>query len=397
MDAPTLRAIFLAGTIGLIFFLLWFDRENVERAGVLFFRRTEKGIDMIDRIAKKFPRFWNVYSWSGVVAALVSIVLITGFMGLSVFEVASTGNPSKDFGLVAPGTGSSVSAQPGVTFVPAEYWFISIAILMFVHELSHGIVARTVGFEINSVGALVLAVIPGAFVEPKGENMLPGGDSESSEEEMESEDSDGSEEHHGAWDQGNWISRIKVLSAGSFANYVFAVVFLIAATLTTQMIFDPGEIHYTAQEGFPAAESGMDSGVIKAVNGSDVGNFTSFAEGLSGIQVNDTTRFNTTEGVFDVKATSSEEFSGGHLGIRFSAYTGFQNWFISLLMVISFLNLGIGMFNMLPAKPLDGGHILDAVAERLFGEKAVRYVNAWSLFVILALVLTLGYSIVASM
>jgi membrane-associated protease RseP (regulator of RpoE activity) len=380
MDMETLRLIFLGGVIGLIFLLMYRDRENVERHGILFFRRTKKGLNLIDRIAKKFPRFWNVYAWAGVLAAFASIIIITYVMGSSVLGVVSTGTPSADFGLVAPGTGDSVSTQPGVTFVPAEYWFISIAILMIVHELSHGIVARLEEFEINSVGVLVLGVIPGAFVEPKGENMLPGG----GETEGES---------HGAWDQGNWISRIKVLSAGSFANYVFAVIFAFAWAGSSTFLATPGEIYYSSQEGFPAAEAGMTQGQLLSFNGSEIVNSSEFSEQASKIKPNETYSFDTSEGSFEVTAADKE--GSGHVGLRFSPFQPLERWFVSLLQVISFLNLGIGLFNMLPAKPLDGGHIVDAVVERFAGEEARKYVNIWSAFVILTILAVLIFSILA--
>ncbi|MFB6100545.1 MAG: site-2 protease family protein [Candidatus Nanohalobium sp.] len=377
------RLVFLVGTIAAIFGLMYWDRKNVERSGILFFRRTKKGIEIIDRIAKKFPRFWNAYAWGGVIAAFASILLISLTVGGSIFNVAVTGNPSSNFGLVAPGTGSTVSTQPGVTFVPAEYWFISIVVLMVVHELSHGIVARLEDFDINSVGVLVLGVIPGAFVEPKGQNMLGGA------EEVEGES-------HGAWDQGDWISRIKVLSAGSWANYVFAAVFLGLWILSGSMLASPGEIHYTAQKGYPAAEAGMDSGRLIAFNGSEINNISEFNSSASKIKVNETYSLKTTEGEFKVEATSINGDEKGYLGVRFSIYSGLERWFLSLLQIISFLNLGIGLFNMLPAKPLDGGHILDAVVERFAGEEYRKYVNYWSGFVILTLITVLVYSIMAS-
>jgi membrane-associated protease RseP (regulator of RpoE activity) len=378
MDMETLRLIFLGGVIGLIFLLMYRDRENVERHGILFYRRTKKGLKLIDDIAKRFPRFWKVYAWGGVVAAFISIVAISAVIGAGIFEVASTGNPSDDFGLVAPGTGDTVNSQPGVTFVPAEYWFISIAIIMIVHELSHGVIARTQDFDINSVGVLVLGVIPGAFVEPKGSG-LPGN----------KEDGDPA----GAWDQGNWISRIKVLAAGSWANYVFAVIFALMWAGASSFLATPGEIYYTSQEGFPAENAGMNQGRLLSFNGTSIDEIQNFSDTASKIRANETYSIGTTEGEFQVTAATRD--GEGHIGLMFSSFTPLERWFVQLFQIVSFLNLGIGLFNMLPAKPLDGGHILDAVAERFFGEEAGRYVNIWSALVILALVSVLLFSLLA--
>ncbi|MFB6158544.1 MAG: M50 family metallopeptidase [Candidatus Nanohalobium sp.] len=396
MDASGLRMVFLLAALGVFTFLMWKDRENVERAGILFYRRTENGIELIDRIANRFPRFWKMYSWTGVAAAVVSIVAITYFIGKSVLNVVLTGQPSSSFGVVAPGTGSSVSAQPGVTFIPAEYWLISIAVLMAVHELSHGIVARLEEFEINSVGLILLGVIPGAFVEPKGENMLPG-------EKEEDEDGDGS--HHGAWHQGNWLSRVKVLSAGSFANYVTAAVFLLAAAgASSQLVYADG-LNYQTQEGFPAAEAGMQNGTLTAINSTEIEGVKSLQKATETLQPGEKVRLVTSEGNFTVTTTEKEGFEGGYIGLKFTGvktgytdvvqgYEGVVDWFLEMLRMVGLLNLGIGLFNMLPAKPLDGGHILDAVVERFAGEKYCRYVNIWSGFVILVLVSVLAYSII---
>jgi membrane-associated protease RseP (regulator of RpoE activity) len=399
MNAPSPRMIFLTAVLVSIFLLMWRDRKNVERVGILFFRRTKNGIELIDKIAKKFPRFWNIYAWGGVLAAFASILLISLVVGNSVYGVLETGNPSEDFGLVAPGTGSSVSTQPGVTFVPAEYWLISIAILMVVHELSHGIVARLEDFEINSVGVLVLGIIPGAFVEPKGDNMLPG-----DEEENDTKDAD---ESHGAWDQGNWISRIKVLSAGSWANYLTAAVFLVSAIGFSNAVSFPNGINYQAQQDFPAAQAGMQNGTLESINEMPIKNIEDIRQATEELAPGETVDIVTTEGEFTVTATQKQGFEGGYIGLRFTGveteykegfrrFSGIIGWITGLLQVVAFLNLGIGLFNMLPAKPLDGGHILDAVVERFAGEEYRHYVNAWSGMVILTLIFVIGYSIFAA-
>ncbi len=388
------RLIFLLGTLGLIGFLMWWDRKNVERVSILFFRRTKNGIDMIERIAKKAPRFWKVYGWLGVVAGIISMVLITGLMGSMVFEVVSTGEPSGEAGVALPSTGDSVSAQPGIISIPAESWLISIAILMVVHELSHGIIARSENFEINSVGVLVLGIIPGAFVEPKGENMLPGG------EEVEGES-------HGAWDQGNWISRIKVLCAGSWANYLTAGLFiLIAGGMTGAVSFSTG-IMYQAQEDYPAAQAGMTNGTLYSLGQNEVREIEDIEAATEDLSPGDSIVLNTSEGEFNVTATSREDFEGGYIGVRFTgidqqyknglqSYSGFLGWIIGVFQIVAFLNLGIGLFNMLPAKPLDGGHVLDALVERFAGEEYRYFVNAWSASLLLTIMAVILYSLIAS-
>jgi membrane-associated protease RseP (regulator of RpoE activity) len=388
------RLIFLLGTLGLIGFLMWWDRKNVERVSILFFRRTKNGIDMIDRIAKKAPRFWKVYGWLGVVAGIISMVLITGLMGSMVFEVVSTGEPSGEAGVALPSTGDSVTAQPGIISIPAEAWLISIAILMVVHELSHGIIARSENFEINSVGVLVLGIIPGAFVEPKGENMLPGG------EEVEGES-------HGAWDQGNWTSRIKVLCAGSWANYLTAGLFiLIAGGMTGAVSFSTG-IMYQAQEDYPAGQAGMTNGTLYSLGQNEVREIEDIEAATEDLSPGDSIVLNTSEGEFNVTATSREDFEGGYIGVRFTgidqqykngfqSYSGFLGWIIGVFQIVAFLNLGIGLFNMLPAKPLDGGHVLDALVERFAGEEYRYFVNAWSASLLLTIMAVIVYSLIAS-
>jgi membrane-associated protease RseP (regulator of RpoE activity) len=48
--------------------------------------------------------------------------------------------------------------------------------------------------------------------------------------------------------------------------------------------------------------------------------------------------------------------------------------------MVGFLNLAIGMFNMLPAKPLDGGQIIDTFVEEFGEEDQRKYVNHFSVF-----------------
>lgn len=283
-------------------------------------------------------------------------------------------------GLDSPEPGAPIDFQPGATFIPIEYWVIAIAVLMFVHELSHGIVARTEGFEINSVGWIILGIIPGAFVEPKGENMLPGDDNDVSESNT-------------IWEGGDWKSRLKVLCAGSFANYLTAGIFLLlmagtAFGVSSYATQDTSNLNYQAFESYPAFEAGMTEGEIYSINGVDVETVEDVREVLANVAPGEEVVLVTSEGEFTVETTEMEGFDNGYLGIGFSnvewkeSWQPFQpalQWFASLLYVVAIINLFVGLFNMLPFKPLDGGLTVETLITEFWGEEKVRYLNTFSL------------------
>ncbi|MFB6116429.1 MAG: site-2 protease family protein [Candidatus Nanosalina sp.] len=409
------RLVFLVFFTALISFLMYRDRENVQRHSILFYRRTKKGINFIDRVAKATPRFWNVYAWTGVLLGFLTIPFILWNVLLSFQQVIQSGGSSGGPSLIAPGLSGQTTLQSGISFIPVEYWLIGIGVLMFVHEMSHGVIARLEGMEINSVGWIVMGIIPGAFVEPKGENMLPG--EESGDESVDEEEGDSEVDVSGSpWDQGSWTSQLKVLAAGSFANYVTALIFTAAALLMFVNVAQPVGVSYWAQQNYSADMAGMDNGTIYELQGERI-RYTGQLEQISeDFEPNQTVTVNTTEGVFNV--TLGERNGSAYMGILMRdndglvpaffdmvrnnreikpAYSGFEgliSWTLSMLQTVALLNFLIGMFNLLPVKPLDGGQMVSVLVERFYpdGDSAV---NAFSLLIWLALVTSLVYGFVA--
>ena len=412
------RLIFLIVFIAGMSYLLYKDRNKIERTSILFYRRTKNGIDKIDAIQKRFPRFWKAYGWGAAISGVLSMILAAVYIGnqyIKVFQVGSI----KESGLsaVLPGLVSESSFQPGVSFIPVEYWLIGIAVLMTVHELSHGIVARSEGFEINSVGWIVLGIFPGAFVEPKGEKMLPG-DEEEQEDEEDSEDEDKEDsDNTGLWDQGSLSSRIKVLGAGSFANYLTAIVFMIAAIGLTSAVAQPGDMVYVAQDNEPAAQAGMNNGTLYSFNGEQLNSREQLIQLTQDLEPGQNVTLNTSEGVFTVETRARNttpqggipgiytwdkgpQETEGYIGILFGQrselnepfqpYEGFLTWLISMFETIAVLNIGIGLVNMLPIKPLDGGQILGGVIDKYLGEKpsmAFNYVSLAGMILLLGTII----------
>jgi len=398
------------------------DRENVQRQSILFYRRTKNGIELIDKIAKSAPRFWNVYAWTGVLMAVLTIPFVLWNVLLSFQQMFETGGSTGGPSLIAPGLTSETTLQSGVSFVPAEYWIIGIGVLMVVHEMSHGIIARVEDMEINSVGWIVLGIIPGAFVEPKGEDMLPtkedseeGEEADEEESEDEKDDSDEESSQGGPWHQGSWTSQLKVLAAGSFANYVTALTFTAVAMLMFVNVAQPVGVSYAAQENLSAREAGLNNGTIYSLEGERV-RYTSQLDVISeDFQPNQTVRVNTSEGAFNV--TLGEKNGSAYMGVllrrnegflatfqdmisdnreikpQYKEFEGAVSWTLSMLQVVALLNFLIGMFNLLPVKPLDGGQMVSTVMQRFYpdGEGAV---NAFSLLIWAGLLLSLVYSII---
>lgn len=371
----TPRLIFLIVFVGGLAAFLYWDRDKISRHYILFYRRTKRGIVFIDRIAKKSPRFWNLYGWAGVVTGFLSLGVATVLIGQSFFKMLSTKSVEQGPGLVLPGLVSQNQFQAGVSFIPVEYWVVGVGILMFVHEMSHGIVARTEGFEINSVGWIIFGILPGAFVEPKGENMLPG-------------DESNQDDTTGMWEQGNWKSRLKVLGAGSFANYITGAIFLLLATGMTSAITGPSPVYYQADKGLPAYDSGMRNGSLVEVNDQKIESVNDLISVSNSIEVNQTVDVWTSEGNFSVKAIKKEGRDGGYIGIRvtqantlkepYDQYQGLLQWFTSMIFTVGLLNILIGLFNMLPIKPLDGGLMAETLIKE-FAEDRMHYLHTLSL------------------
>ncbi len=380
------RMIFLIVlTLGIAAYL-YLERDKFDREGIAFLRRTQQGIDTIDRIAKRFPRFWKLYAGAGIVTGLLSIVLSLGSIGYAVGQSILTRSVENGPSLVLPGAVSQNQFQAGVSFVPVEYWIVGVAITVIVHELSHAIVARLEGFDIKSIGYGFLAIIPIGFVEPEGDRSLDSGIAEA------------------GWTGGSCKGRVKVLCAGSFANYLTAALFALLAvgftagiTTTTSTgyvgisVYDNNSVGYQAQQGFPAAEAGLTNGTLYSINDQQINSLEDLRSVSETIQPGDEVTMNTSEGVQTVTAA---ERKLTRVKESMMDYRSGLSWFLNMLYTIAFLNFAIGLFNMLPILPLDGGLTVQALVEKYFGKDKLKYIGSFSLAMWAVLIVTIGVSII---
>jgi len=156
--------------------------------------KTERGKKHIDSVAKRWPRFWHYFGTVGAIVAIFASIFIVYTLLVATAGLVAGGPPA--LALVLPGTG--YSQTPGVLFFPWYVWVIAIGIMFIPHELSHGVLCRRYGIKVKSVGLMLLAVLPGAFVEPDEKQLA----------------------------RSKLMNRLRIYAVGSFVNIITSLIFL---------------------------------------------------------------------------------------------------------------------------------------------------------------------------
>ena len=314
--------------------------------------KTQRLRGFLTKISNLSPRFWRWFMNVGIIVAYGAMIFITGTLLSTLPSVFDTPAVS----IVIPGVempGSSI-------YVPFVYGIIALATVLIVHEFSHGIQSIGEKIPIKSIGLLLFAVIPGAFVEPD-------------EEKLKS---------------AKKTSRLRVYAAGSIANISLAIIALLLFSLISA-----GIPNYFAEDG------------LQAIDGVKINDSQSYVDTVGSFKPGDNISVQTDQGTYSVvlgKNPNNE--SVGFFGIQANKHfklvddsLGPLPWvlfeLLDLFQWIFMLNLGIGLFNLLPIKPLDGGYMLQILLSyKMSEEKYIPIVNALS--VVLAMVIV--FSLVAS-
>lgn len=198
--------------------------------------KTQKGRGMLDRVGR-FQRFWSVVGDAGLVLAALAMATILVVLVLDATVALRT--PAS----AAP-TPQEALGIPGINpFIPIGYGLIALVIGVVLHELMHGVIARSQKIGVKSIGILWLVIPVGAFVEQDDAEM----------------------------NAAPRRKRGRVAAAGVLANLVLAVIFflLVAAAVSTSVQPTADGVGLGAVvSGTPAASIGLHPGdVITSVNG----------------------------------------------------------------------------------------------------------------------------------
>ncbi len=230
---------------------------------------------------------------------------------------------------------------PGID-IPLVAGIIALALLLVVHETSHGLLARRAKVRLKSIGLLVMGVIPvGAFVEPDDRQVA----------RLSGE------------------KQTKIFSAGISANFLAMVVFALLMALFLYFvlpgILSPARVIVTGTlKGYPAYGAIPVGAQVLSWNGRNISTLQDFRGAANSEQPNSMVRIVTSNGTFTLKAVAANSTRGvvgvevGEVqGLRRGSYPSFA-YFLYTLFALSFmLNFLVAVVNLLPLPGFDGWRI----------------------------------------
>ncbi len=359
MSPDTIAAIVFAVLLG-IFLLVKRKRLTLQRAlfPIIYvvMYKSKWGVDWMEKVAKKYPRLVRIFGDVGIVLGFLGMILITLELVWSSVKVFIGG--------AAPGIAPVLPVQAdGIFFVPFSYWIISIFLLAIAHEFAHGMLSFAHRIPVKSSGfaflCLVLPVVPAAFVEPDEEVL----------------------------NRKSKRARLAVFAAGPMANMVFALfalgLFFAMSPLLSAAYSPVGVEVVTVADGSRAALAGMNVGeIITHVDGERVLNVKEMSSKLESYSSGEVVSLKTRDSLFSVVLNESKTLgiSARPYSVPNSEFAGSYGnwappvvkWSSGLLFWLFMLNLGIGLFNLLPLGPLDGGRMFQLVCLKVSKRHGLR-------------------------
>jgi membrane-associated protease RseP (regulator of RpoE activity) len=377
LDVLLYYAIFFVSVY--ILAILFRDKLKVDVYGPLLMRRTKKMRGWIDYIANLSPKFWR---WSMNIGIPIT-VLGMAFMVYTILLSLEVIFQKPTTALLLPGV--DIPGSP--IFIPIFAGIIALILLMVVHEFGHGILARAQGVRIKSIGVILLAILPGAFVELDEEDV----------------------------EKAKRSVKLRIYAAGSMFNLgLAAIAWVVVIVLTSSFI--PYAFQSDGLKIISVTPNGPSEGILQegmivtSINGYSVNNRSAYTELiLNRTKPGDQMTYVTDKGTYTITATgqpSNQSIaypgtrSETHLVVKSEVAQKFGEiipWFLYNLADVCYwiyaLNLMVGLFNLLPMKPLDGGHIFEEllrykVPENITG-KIVSGVS-WVMIAIVALLIIYG-------
>jgi len=146
------------------------EKYNISLWGPALLLRTKRGRGVLKKIAS-ISRFWKAYGSFAVVFCFIAMIFMTFVLIYQVWVIIGftaeqkAALPGPEIALVLPGI------NPILPLEIIGYILLALAVAIIVHEFSHGILTFAGKLKVKSLGLLYLIVPLGAFCEPDEEEL----------------------------------------------------------------------------------------------------------------------------------------------------------------------------------------------------------------------------------
>lgn len=234
--------IFLALFVIFFSYFLHSGKKNLKREGALILYRTAWGMKLIDYIGKKFTKTLSVLSYISIAIGYILMVSVLWMIWI-ILKIY----------LFQPDLVRAIKVPPILPLFPYvdkivpnlglpsfyfTYFIVIIAIVAITHEFAHGIFMRRYNIKIKSTGFAFfpwfLPIFPAAFVEQDEKSM----------------------------NKSKKFEQLAVLSAGTFANVLTAILFFIVIFVFFTFSFTPSGVIF---DSYPYSVIGISG--VSMING----------------------------------------------------------------------------------------------------------------------------------
>lgn len=146
------------------------EKYGISLYGPALLLKTKKGLGFLKKISSK-KRFWKGYGTIAVIVCFILMIVMVIFFIWQfnlLFEIPADKKadlPGPEFALILPGI------NPILPLEYLIYIIVALAVAIVVHEFSHGILSFVGKLKVKSMGILYMIIPIGAFVEPDEEQL----------------------------------------------------------------------------------------------------------------------------------------------------------------------------------------------------------------------------------
>lgn len=327
----------------------------------------------MDRFAKKHKELLKIVGYVAIGVGFIGMLAISGLLIKGLYDLIFVPAAPPTLSLVIPGV--QIPGSP--IFIPFWYGIIALFIVIVFHEFGHGIIAKAHGLDIKSTGFGFFGPLPLAFVEPD-------------EKQVIKKDS---------------VVQHSIFAAGPFFNVILVGIVLLISLfilnpIISTMVTPQGVSFTNIQENYPAAQYGVEKNIAyNMVNGVEVKDSQEFVKTLSCVAPNDTIILgNKDKNLSIVAGVNPSDSTKGYLGVSgittdyklkseavwFKGTYYLLFMFATLLEWVATLSLGIGLANLLPLGPVDGGRMINKASIDINGKKKGTHI--WATITIITLI-----------